>query len=71
MDLRVVVRVVGHSVRLDNGWPEGWPVPREGEPIHIGEDTLYVRTVAWYPAGDIHGDHEPFVYVVLGPQRRQ
>lgn len=54
-------------------WPDGWPIPREGDPVEVaqpGDDplTLYVRRVVWYPHGDALPD--PFVYLVLGVNPR-
>lgn len=34
--------------------------------------TLYVRTVVWYPHGEVEDvDMEPYVYVVLGSRRAE
>ena len=50
-------------------WPDGWPVPRRGEIVDVASspNTLYVKTVVWYPEGDDSDDKEPFAYIVLGP----
>jgi hypothetical protein len=64
----VKIRIVGFTDWTPITWPDGWPPPREGEPVHVGDNVLYVRTVAWYPQGD--KTPEPFVYVVLGPRRQ-
>lgn len=47
-------------------------VPQLGELVHVVEldIDLYVRTVVWYPWGEPNEEiGEPFVYVVIGPQR--
>lgn len=50
-------------------WPAGWPIPPEDSQIdHPTAGTLWVRTVIWYPHGDVE-DPEPFVYIVVGPRR--
>ena len=59
----------GHSEREEVVWPEGWPIPREGEIVEAkGPTLLVVRSVTWYPHRDEEGG-EPFVYIVLGPRR--
>lgn len=70
MSAAVRVRVVGFVDRPTVEWPAGFPIPRVGDPVHVGDDMYTVRTVAWYPAGDNDAaSPEPFVYVVLGPHR--
>ena len=73
--MKIVTNLVGlmdHHRELK--WPEGWPVPREGDTVHLdGLDDqdpaeLSVRTVVWYPEGE-DDDAEPFVYVVIGRRR--
>lgn len=50
-------------------WPQGWPVPREGESVDMGvAGLLSVRSVVWYPEGN-RDSPEPFVYLVIGPRR--
>lgn len=47
-------------------------VPEVGQLVHVVslDKDLYVRTVVWYPWGEPHEEiSEPFVYVVLGPER--
>lgn len=64
-----LVGIVDRRRRLD--WPEGWPVPREGDTVEIpdlDESPLSVRTVVWYPEGG-DDDSEPFVYLVIGRRR--
>lgn len=51
-------------------------VPREGETITLPglpTDLQIVRTVVWYPAGDPDDPEstESFVYVVVGPRRKE
>jgi hypothetical protein len=65
-----LVGIMDHHRELE--WPEGWPIPREGESVTLpGEDNLSVRTVVWYPEGsdEDEEDREPFVYLVIGPHR--
>lgn len=51
-------------------WPEGWPLPREGEAVETGSQTLYVKHVIYYPWGNRdEGDSEPFIYIVLSVSR--
>lgn len=52
-------------------WPDGWPIPREGDSVDLpGLPSLAVRTVVWYPEGGDDGDErEPFVYLVIGNPR--
>lgn len=75
--MRIITTLVGimdHHRELT--WPKDWPVPREGDTIHLdGLDErdpaeLSVRTVVWYPEGDPDGIVDPFVYVVIGQARR-
>jgi hypothetical protein len=61
--VNVKVRIVGEAHQLPPLWPPGWPAPREGETVHLGETTLRVQAVAWYPVGS--QGSEPFIYVVL------
>lgn len=70
--MRIVASLAGVVDAPDLEWPEGWPVPREGESVSLpGVGPLQVRTVVWYPAGNSdEGDPEPFAYVVVGPPRR-
>jgi hypothetical protein len=63
-----LVGIVDHTRTLD--WPDGWPMPREGESVDVnGLGGLSVRTVVWFPEGD-DDDPEPFVYLVIGQPRR-
>ena len=71
-----LVGMVGHPA--PPVWPEGWPIPRQDEEVYLrdrgGPATgLFVRHVVWYPEGDPDDpdDHEPFVYLVVGPRRRE
>ena len=78
--MKIVATLVGimdHHRHLT--WPEGWPVPREGDTVHLPHlderdpAELSVRTVVWYPEGDDESeglDREPFVYLVVGQARR-
>lgn len=51
---------------------ESTSVPREGELVSIDGVERYVRTVVWFPAGAAEeGIEEPFVYVVIGPERKR
>lgn len=72
--MKVYLRVVGMAQARDaveTEWPDGWPIPREGETVYTAaRDALYVRDVSWWPIGDpLNDDPEPFVYVVIGPAR--
>lgn len=69
--MKVQISVVGSHPRPDITWPEGWPVPRLGEIVSADSEEYSVRTIVWYPHGDPETpeDPEPFVYVVIGPQR--
>jgi len=50
-------------------WPKGWPVPRVGECVIIGDgNEFYVRVIEWCPEGDSESS-EPFVGVTLGSRR--
>lgn len=53
-------------------WPDGWPVPREGDSFDVDvlglSEVSTVRTVVWYPHGNEEVS-EPFAYVVVGPAR--
>lgn len=74
--MRVQFRIVG---RLDAGgvpFPDVYAVldavPAKGDEVslpHVGE--LAVRTVVWYPAGDVDAERpaDPFVYIVVGEPR--
>jgi len=71
--VKVIATIVGSTdPRRIVTWPEGWPVPREGDSVTLHPDdpaVNTVRTVVWYPESD--GDiPEPFVYLVLGSDRR-
>jgi hypothetical protein len=57
-----------HELQDRLSWPEGWPLPLEGQTVELPNEriaNLYVRHVAWYPMGD-EDDTEPYVYLVLG-----
>lgn len=63
---------VGEYGDTEINWPEGWPVPPVDAEITLSDgNTAFVRTVVWYPHGDLYGSAnlEPFVYVVYGPRR--
>jgi hypothetical protein len=65
--MRVLLRVVWwtEAVQTKPTWPEGWPLPRIGDEVHLPDGSeAEVTSVTWYPNGE-HGDNEPFVYVVL------
>lgn len=66
--MKIVVSLVGSSEQPELVWPQGWPVPREGESVALpGGDLLVVRTVAWCPRGGDPADPaEPYVYLVVG-----
>lgn len=51
-------------------WPEGWPVPTEGDTVELPGLVagLVVRRVVWYPEGDGEDEPSPFVYLVIGPR---
>lgn len=60
--MKIIVRA---GSRTTGTWPEGWPVPRIGEEIDYKGVIFTVRTVVWYPEGDINSfSPEPYVYVV-------
>jgi hypothetical protein len=71
--MKITARLTGVIDPPGLDWPEGWPVPREGDIVSLpGVGPLQVRTVVWYPAGDgddDEGELDPFVYVVIGPPR--
>lgn len=75
--MKVVVNLAGLADhRRTLVWPEGWPIPREGESVSVDlnsidgpTDGLRVRTVVWYPEGSSSADPEPFVYLVVGKPR--
>lgn len=60
------VGVMNREVEVE--WPEGWPIPREGDSIAVPEmpEVSKVRNVTWYPRGEEPGD-PAFVYIVIGP----
>lgn len=80
---RISVDVVGtmdtstnRPYRALTTWPEGMPVPSQGDRValpHAEPSVLGVRVVEWYPLGDVDEsddrahDPTPFVYVVIGP----
>lgn len=69
--MNVVVGAVGVMNRDHKVvWPDGWPIPREGDSITIPalDEVTSVRTVVWYPEGD-GWKQDPFVYIVVGPSR--
>lgn len=68
--MRTQVSVTGmHGLNVpDFTWPDNWATPHVGDPVQVGEYTLYVRVVHWYPMSDDE-TAEPFVYLVLGPNR--
>ena len=65
MSAPVRVRVVGRREPPKPTWPDGWPVPRQGEQVELKElGVLWVGSVIWYPDGEF-GEGDPFVYVIL------
>lgn len=68
--MKIVTTLVGITDhRRTLKWPDGWPVPREGDSVDLPDAPgLAVRTVAWNPEGE-GDDSEPFVYVAIGPPR--
>lgn len=69
--MKVQITITGEHRGERVDWPEGWPVPREGEQVCLPFGYVCVRTVVWYPQGNSEGggSAEPLVYVVLGPSR--
>ena len=70
--MKIQITITGEHRDQPDEWPQGWPVPREGEEVTLGNGAnVYVRHVVWHPSGSTFngGDSEPFVYVVLGPRR--
>lgn len=71
--MKIEINVVGVHPRPSVVWPEGWPVPREGEEVHVpglSAFTPVVRHVLWFPMGDPEdGESDPYVYVVVGRMR--
>lgn len=67
--MKVRINVVGEHRGTDIEWPEGWPVPVEGQEIQIPNGTIFIRQVVWYPLGE-DDSVEPFIYVVVGPKNR-
>ena len=65
--MNIKISVTGMHPRPDIVWPEGWPMPRIGEEVTIGEHNLFVRHVDYYPLGDLE-EKDPFIYVVIGPR---
>lgn len=68
--MRVKFSLVGHPEHGPLDWRELPEVPREGDTVYVpnlGE--VEVRTVVWYPWGS-EDESRPFVYVVIGPPRR-
>ena len=64
--------LVGH-VQRETIRVEMDAVPREGDTVCLPgwpEHGNSVRTVVWYPKGDGVAADQPFVYVVVGPERR-
>lgn len=77
--MRIQFSIVGQPRSHPDIWVNLEQVPREDEIIHIpglSEADTYVRTVVWHPLGDEEDDEcnliitEPFVYVVVGPRRK-
>lgn len=74
MSQRIQFSFVGFTNRPADVRVEMDVVPRVGEIVHfpgLSEADTYVRTIVWYPLGDPdEGRDEPFVYVVIGPPRK-
>lgn len=69
--MKILVTMVGTQRREPVLWPDGWPVPREGDRFEVpgAPEVTTVRNVTWYPEGNNEeDDSEPFVYVVVGPR---
>jgi hypothetical protein len=69
--MRVQFSVVGVQPQVHIEEVEMDVVPREDEVVNVmglGQEH-YVRTVVWYPFGEINGKDYPFVYVVIGKKR--
>ena len=68
--MNIRISYVGTMNRAQIVWPEGWPVPRQGDSFNVEalglDEVTTVRHVVWYPHGDEEGP-EPYVYVVVGP----
>lgn len=72
--MKVHFSVVGQVVRPDDVKVTMDAIPRLGETVTLPglpPHATNVRTVVWYPLGDVDDDDpEPFVYIVLGQARR-
>lgn len=64
----VVVTVEGLPGVRAPAWPQGWPVPRVGDVVHLWDhpNALEVYAVVWRPQGD-DTDTRAHVEVLIGP----
>lgn len=64
--MKVKMVTVGLINNQNVDWPEGWPLPAKGERVELAEAAVYVRHRIWCPLS--FDDHEPYVYIVVGPK---